>query len=453
MSADALRGRILELAREYSRAQWPARAFRPGVDPVPVSGKVFDEEEVVHLLDASLDFWLTTGRFAEQFQREFARWMGVRHCALVNSGSSANLVALSALTSPKLEERALRPGDEVITCAAGFPTTVNPIIQNRLVPVFLDAHIPTYNMDTTRLEEAISPRTRAIMIAHTLGNPYDLERVMEVARAHGLWVVEDTCDAVGAEYNGKKVGTFGDIATVSFYPAHHITMGEGGAVLTRNVRLKPLIESFRDWGRDCWCEPGVDNTCGKRFCWKLGDLPEGYDHKYTYSHIGYNLKLSDMQAAVGVAQLRKLPEFIARRRENYALLRAALEPLQDHLILPEATPGADPSWFGFPITLRPSAPVGRNELVQFLESRRIGTRLLFGGNLLRQPAYRGIEHRVVGDLRVADEITERTFWVGVYPGLTAPMLEYVAESIREGLARRPLPVAGPRTAARPRAKA
>lgn len=432
-NADAIRDQILGLAGEYWAAKWPERRFVPGETPIPVSGKVFDGEEIRFLLDASLDFWLTTGRFAEQFQREFARWMGVRHCFLVNSGSSANLVALSALTSPKLRDRALKPGDEVITCAAGFPTTVNPIIQNRLVPVFLDAHIPTYNMDATRLEEALSPRTRAIMVAHTLGNPFDLERIAEFARAHNLWLIEDTCDAVGAEYNGKKVGTFGDVATVSFYPAHHITMGEGGAVLTRHARLKPIIESFRDWGRDCWCEPGMDNTCGKRFEWQLGELPDGYDHKYTYSHIGYNLKLTDMQAAVGLAQLRKLPEFIRRRQENFAFLRTLLEPLQEYLILPEATPAATPSWFGFPITMREGSPISRNQLVQHLEANKIGTRLLFGGNLLRQPAYLGIEHRRVGEMEIADQIMHHTFWVGVFPGLSQEMLAFIARSIRDAV--------------------
>lgn len=432
-TAEAIRNQILSLSGDFWAARWPERPFVPGETAVPVSGKVFDGEEIRFLLDASLDFWLTTGRFAEQFQREFARWMGVRHCFLVNSGSSANLVALSALTSPKLGDRALQPGDEVITCAAGFPTTVNPIIQNRLVPVFLDAHIPTYNMDASRLEEALSPRTRAIMIAHTLGNPFDLERIAAFAQAHNLWLIEDTCDAVGAEYNGRKVGTFGDIATVSFYPAHHITMGEGGAVLTRHARLKPLIESFRDWGRDCWCEPGLDNTCGKRFDWQLGELPCGYDHKYTYSHIGYNLKLTDMQAAVGLAQLKKLPEFIRRRRENFETLRALLEPLHEFLILPEATDAAEPSWFGFPITLRNTAPIDRNDLVRFLESRRIGTRLLFGGNLLRQPAYLGVEHRRVGEMYVADQIMHHTFWVGVFPGLTTEMLAFVARSIQDAI--------------------
>jgi CDP-6-deoxy-D-xylo-4-hexulose-3-dehydrase len=430
-SPEQIRAQILALTAEYAVAQWPQRTFIPGETPVPVSGRVFDGDEIRHLVDSSLDFWLTTGRFAEQFQREFARWMGVRHCFLVNSGSSANLVALTALTSPRLGDDALMPGDEVITCAAGFPTTVNPIIQNRLVPVFLDAQLPTYNMDASRLEEAISPRTKAIMIAHTLGNPFDLDRILDVARRHDLWVIEDCCDAVGAQYRGKNVGTFGDVATVSFYPAHHITMGEGGAVLTSHPRLKPLIESFRDWGRDCWCDPGKDNTCGKRFGWQLGDLPAGYDHKYTYSHIGYNLKLTDMQAAVGVAQLKKLPDFIARRRANFAFLHDQLESLSELLILPEATPDATASWFGFPITVRRTCPVTRNALVQGLESRRIGTRLLFAGNLLRQPAYKGIQHRVVGELEIADQIMNDTFWVGVYPALTDEMLLYVARSIAE----------------------
>lgn len=433
-SAAELRQEILRLTREYAVAQWPERAFAPGESPVPVSGKVFDADEVEHLVDASLDFWLTTGRFARQFEREFARWFGVRHALLVNSGSSANLVALSALTSPQLGDRRLRPGDEVVTAAEGFPTTVNPIVQNGLVPVFLDAHLPTYNIDTSKLEEAISPRTKAIMVAHTLGNPFDLGTVMEVAKRHNLWVIEDTCDAVGATYNGRKVGTFGDLATVSFYPAHHMTMGEGGAVLTSSPLLKKLVESFRDWGRDCWCEPGVDNTCGKRFGWQLGDLPAGYDHKYTYSHIGYNLKLTDMQAAVGVAQLGKLDGFIERRRENFEYLYARLRAFEDALILPEATPNAEPSWFGFPITLRESAPVDRNTLVQHLESRKIGTRLLFGGNLIRQPAYRDVNYRVVGGTENTDVVMNRTFWVGIYPGLTREHLDFIADSVGEALA-------------------
>jgi CDP-6-deoxy-D-xylo-4-hexulose-3-dehydrase len=433
MTAPQLRQELLTLAREYYAAQWPTTQFRPGIDPVPVSGRVFDESDLLHLLDASLDFWLTAGRFAITFEREFARFMGTRHALLVNSGSSANLLAVATLTAPELGSRSLKPGDEVITVAAGFPTTVNPIIQHRLVPVFLDVDIPTYNIDIAHLEDAVSPRTKAIMLAHTLGNPFDLDAVQSVARRHGLWLIEDTCDAVGAEYRGRKVGAFGDLATVSFYPAHHITMGEGGAVLLRSPKLKKIAESFRDWGRDCWCEPGKDNTCGKRFGWQLGDLPPGYDHKYTYSRIGYNLKVTDMQAAIGVSQLKKLPHFIKRRRENFAYLHAGLAGLEEFLILPKATPNSNPSWFGFPITLRAEAPLTRESLVQHLESRKIGTRLLFGGNLLRQPAYRDVRHRVVGDLTNADTITERTFWVGVYPGLERPHLDHVLATVEEAL--------------------
>jgi CDP-4-dehydro-6-deoxyglucose reductase, E1 len=427
---EQLRDQILELVREYHGVAFPTRTFIPDESVVPVSGKVFDHTEMQHLVDSSLDFWLTTGRFAKQFEREFAKWFGVRSCLLVNSGSSANLVALSALTSPQLGDRRLLPGDEVITAAEGFPTTVNPIVQNNLVPVFLDAHIPTYNIDTTHLEAAISSKTKAIMLAHTLGNPFNVAAVMETAKRHNLWVIEDTCDALGATYNGQKAGTFGDLATISFYPAHHITMGEGGAVLTNNPLLKKLVESFRDWGRDCWCEPGVDNTCGKRFDWQLGELPHGYDHKYTYSHIGYNLKLSDMQAAVGVAQLEKLDGFIARRKENFNYLLEQLRPLEQYLILPEATPNSDPSWFGFPITVREDAPVSRNTLVQHLEKHKIGTRLLFGGNLLRQPAYKDIEYRLVGSSEQTDRVMNQTFWIGVYPGLTREMLDFIALSIK-----------------------
>jgi CDP-4-dehydro-6-deoxyglucose reductase, E1 len=428
---EQLREQILELVREYHGVAFPTREFIADQSVVPVSGKVFDHTEMQHLVDSSLDFWLTTGRFAKQFEREFANWFGVRSCLLVNSGSSANLVALSALTSPQLGDRRLLPGDEVITAAEGFPTTVNPIVQNNLVPVFLDAHIPTYNIDTTHLEAAISSKTKAIMIAHTLGNPFNVAAVMETAKRHNLWVIEDSCDALGATYNGQKVGTFGDLATVSFYPAHHITMGEGGAVLTNNPLLKKLVESFRDWGRDCWCEPGVDNTCGKRFDWQLGELPHGYDHKYTYSHIGYNLKLSDMQAAVGVAQLEKLDGFIARRKENFNYLLEQLQPLEQYLILPKATPNSEPSWFGFPITVREDAPVSRNALVQHLEKHKIGTRLLFGGNLLRQPAYKDIVHRVVGSSEQTDRVMNHTFWIGVYPGLTREMLDFVVKVINE----------------------
>ncbi len=428
------RQEILKLVDGHFAEAWPERPFRPGVDPVPVSGKVFDADDVKHLVDASLDFWLTTGRYARQFEAEFAKVFGLRYALLVNSGSSANLVALTALTSPKLGDKRLKPGDEVVTVATGFPTTVNPILQNGCVPVFLDVDLPTYNVDATRLESALSDRTRAVMIAHTLGNPFDAGAVADFCAKHDLWLVEDCCDAVGAEFAGRKVGTFGDLATTSFYPAHHITMGEGGAVLTDSPVLKKVAESFRDWGRDCWCEPGCDDTCGKRFDWQLGDLPHGYDHKYTYSHVGYNLKVTDMQAAVGVSQMRKLPRFIEARRANFAYLRAGLEPFADALLLPEPTPNSTPSWFGFPITVRDSAPVGRDQLVRALDARKIGTRLLFGGNLLRQPAYRGANVRVVGDLANADRVMNQTFWIGVYPGLTRPMMDFVIATIRETLA-------------------
>ena len=429
-NADELRARILGLVAEYHDAAFPSRPFVPGETPVPVSGRVFGANDIRFLVDAALDFWLTTGRFAAEFERAFARVMEVRHALLVNSGSSANLVAVSTLTSPSLGDRRLRPGDEVITVASGFPTTVNPIVQNRLVPVFVDVDIPTYNIDVSQLDAALSDRTRAIVIAHTLGNPFDLAAVTAFARKHDLFLVEDCCDAVGARYDGRSVGTSGDLATVSFYPAHHITMGEGGAVLTQRPALKRVIESFRDWGRDCWCDPGKENTCGKRFEWQLGDLPYGYDHKYIYSHIGYNLKLTDMQAAVGVAQLARLDEFIAARRRNFAWLREALDDLQDVLVLPEPTPNSEPSWFGFPILVREGAPFTRNALVQHLERRKIATRLLFGGNLVRQPAYKSVEYRVVGTLANADRIMQSCFWVGVYPGLTEEMLAWIAQSVR-----------------------
>ncbi len=429
--ADQLRAQILNLVTEYSAEAFPAREFIPGVTAVPVSGKVFDADEVRLLVDSSLDFWLTTGRFANQFQKQLAEFVGLRHAILVNSGSSANLVALSALTSSPLGERALQPGDEVITVAAGFPTTVNPILQNRLIPVFVDVTPPTYNVDVNQLEAALSPRTRAVILAHTLGNPFELATVTAFCKQHNLWLIEDSCDALGAAYDGKLVGTFGDLATLSFYPAHHITMGEGGAVLTNKPKLKTIAESFRDWGRDCWCDPGKDNTCGKRFDWQLGDLPYGYDHKYTYSHIGYNLKATDMQAAVGVAQLQKLPRFIEARRVNFDYLHAHLRGLQEFFLLPEATPNAQPSWFGFPVAVRPEAPFTRNQMVQFLESRKIGTRLLFGGNLVRQPAYRNAPHRAIGALPNADFVMNHVFWVGVFPGLTRPMLDFVIETFHD----------------------
>jgi CDP-4-dehydro-6-deoxyglucose reductase, E1 len=425
--ADELRTQILELVEEYHDAQFGDGEFRPGESPVHVAGRVFDADELLRLVDASLDFWLTTGRYARIFERELARYLGVRHALLCNSGSSANLLALSALTSPKLGERRLAPGDEVLTVAAGFPTTVNPIVLNRLVPVFVDVALPTYNVDVEQLREAVGPRTKAIMIAHTLGNPFDLDAVVELARANDLWLVEDNCDALGSLYKGQMTGTFGDLATLSCYPAHHITMGEGGVVFTRRPDLKVLVESFRDWGRDCWCEPGEDNTCGKRFDWQLGSLPHGFDHKYIFSHIGYNLKVTDMQAAVGLAQLAKLPSFIETRKRNWRLLREGLERYADDLILPEPTPDTDPSWFGFLITVRPEAGFSRAELVGHLEQNRIVTRLLFGGNLTRQPAYADIDRRVVGDLANSDLIMARTFWIGVYPGLDERRIEYVLD--------------------------
>jgi CDP-4-dehydro-6-deoxyglucose reductase, E1 len=433
--ADELRSQILELVSEYHDVAFAPREFIPGESSVPVSGKVFDATEIQYLVDSSLDFWLTTGRFAAQFEREFAQMWGLKHALLVNSGSSADLLALTCLTSPALGERRLLPGDEVITVAAGFPTTVNPIIQNQLVPVFVDATLPTYGIDVTQLEPALSNRTKAIMLAHTLGNPFDLKTVSEFAKKHDLWLIEDCCDAVGATYDGKPVGTFGDLATVSFYPAHHITMGEGGCVMTDKPLLKKLVESFRDWGRDCWCEPGKDNSCKKRFDWQLGDLPYGYDHKYTYSHVGYNLKMTDMQAAVGIAQLAKLPGFIAARRRNFDLLKAGLQEFAEFLMLPEAEPNSEPSWFGFPITVKQGAPFTRNELVQFLDERKIGTRLLFGGNLLRQPAYKDIKHRVVGELTNSNLMTDGTFWIGVYPGINQQMLDYILDSFSKFLSR------------------
>ena len=427
--AQQLRRQILGLAAEYCDEAFVPRPFVAGESTVPVSGKVFDGVEMSSLVDSCLDFWLTTGRFAEQFERDFARWMGVRECILVNSGSSANLVAVSALTSPKLGDRRLQPGDEVITLAAGFPTTVNPILQNNLVPVFIDVAVPTYNADVRQLEAALSPRTRAIFFAHTLGNPFDLDSVTAFARRHDLWLLEDCCDAVGAVYQGRKTGTFGDLATTSFYPAHHITMGEGGSVLTEKPLLRTLVESFRDWGRDCWCAPGKDNTCGKRFEWQLGDLPCGYDHKYTYSHIGYNLKMTDMQAAVGVAQMNKLPGFILARRRNFQALHEGLRDLRDVLLLPEPTPGAEPSWFGFPIAVRADAPFTRNQVIRHLEDRKIATRLLFGGNLVRQPAYQNAPHRVAAPLTNTDFVMNQVFWVGVFPGITPAMLEYMLETM------------------------
>lgn len=427
-----LRSSILAAVREYAEADLAPREFLPGTTPVPVSGKVLDANDIAALVDSSLDGWLTAGRFTEQFQRALARYVGTRSAVFVNSGSSANLVALSALTSPKLGKRALKPGDEVLTVAMGFPTTVNPILQNGLKPVMVDVELGTYDAIGDRLREAVGPRTRAVMMAHTLGNPFDLALVQELCKEHGMWLVEDSCDALGSTYQGKRTGSFGDTATCSFYPAHHITTGEGGMVFVKSPLVKKQVESFRDWGRDCYCETGHDNTCLKRFQWQLGDLPLGYDHKYIYSHVGYNLKATDMQAALGVSQLAKLDGFVARRKENFAHLHARLAH-HDGLIMPVATPGSDPSWFGFPITLRPELPIDREELLRHLDARLIGTRLMFAGNILRQPAYRGIDVRIVGDLTNTDIVMRRTFWVGTYPGLTTAMLDYIADTLLEYL--------------------
>jgi CDP-6-deoxy-D-xylo-4-hexulose-3-dehydrase len=426
---NSIRAQIAELVNEYASLAFAPLDFLPGSTVIPPSGKLIGAEEVRNMVDASLDGWLTTGRFNDAFEQELAAVIGVRYAMTVNSGSSANLVAFSTLTSPQLGERAIRPGDEVIGVAAGFPTTVNPIIQCGAVPVFVDVELGSYNIDPDQIAAAITPKTRAIMLAHTLGNPFNLDLITDLCRKHKLWLVEDCCDALGSTYGGKHVGTFGDIATVSFYPAHHITMGEGGAVLTNNPELKRIAESFRDWGRDCYCPPGKDNTCGKRYCWKLGTLPEGYDHKYTYSHIGYNLKITDMQAACGLAQLKKLPQFVARRRQNFAFLMERLKSCEEFLILPKVSMDSNPSWFGFPITLRDNCPVSRAELLDYLAQNNIGTRLLFAGNLTRQPSMQGQCYRVSGSLANTDIVMNNTFWVGVQPALVYDMLEFVARKI------------------------
>jgi len=425
--SDQLRAQILELTRAYYAENWPGETFEPGKTFVPYAGRIFDEEELVNLVDSSLDFWLTTGRLAKQFEQEFARYLGRRYALLCNSGSSANLLAVSALTSERLKERQLLPGDEVITVAAGFPTTVNPIIQNNLTPVFVDVELTTMNIDVNYLEEALSPRTRALIVAHTLGNPFDLGAVCAFAKKHSLFLIEDNCDALGSLYEGQLTGTFGDLATSSFYPAHHITMGEGGCVVTSDAALKIIVESFRDWGRDCYCDPGKDNTCGKRFGWQLGSLPAGYDHKYIYSHVGYNLKLTDMQAAVGVAQLKKIGAFAAARRANWSLLKESLTKYEDDLILPCATASSDPSWFGFVITVRDNAKFKRADLVQHLESKKIATRHIFGGNLVRQPAYQNISMRQVGSLENSDRVMNNSFVIGVYPGIDQQKIEYMVD--------------------------
>ena len=402
----------------------------PGESYIPVSGKVIDEEDVLWGIESMMDAWLTAGRFSVKLERELARYFGSRFSLLVNSGSSANLVAFYALTSPKLKDRAIKPGDEIITVAAGFPTTINPMIQFGCIPVFLDVEIPTYNIKAEDIEKAITPKTKAIMLAHALGNPFNLREVMAIAKKYNLWVIEDDCDSLGATYEGKKTGTFGDLATLSFYPAHHITMGEGGAVLINNASLKKVAESFRDWGRDCWCAPGKDNTCGERYCQQLGELPDGYDHKYTYSHMGFNLKVTDMQAAVGLSQLTKADHFVARRKENHAMLLGMFKEFEEHFILPVATENSDPSWFGFMLTIRETSPINRNKFVEYLENNKIGTRLFFAGNMLRQPAYSTINYRKIGDLENTDLVMNNSFWLGVWPGLEKKHYDYIIDVVR-----------------------
>jgi CDP-6-deoxy-D-xylo-4-hexulose-3-dehydrase len=432
-STDGLRAQIAELVEQYAAAAQKPAAFLPGLSPVPPSGKVLDAAELKLMVEASLDGWLTTGRFNDAFEQRLAAFIGIEHLITVNSGSSANLVAFSTLTSPRLGDRAIKPGDEVIAVAAGFPTTVNPILQFGAVPVFVDVDLATLNIDASQLEAAVTGKTKAVMLAHALGNPFNLDAVTDLCKRHGLWLVEDCCDALGSTYRGRMVGTFGDIATLSFYPAHHITMGEGGAVFTKHQELIDIAESFRDWGRDCWCAPGKDNTCGKRFDWQLGDLPHGYDHKYTYSHLGYNLKITDMQAACGLAQMDKVEGFIAARKRNFAFLHERLQSCAEFLHLPQATEHSDPSWFGFPVTLKPDAPVRRLDLLTYLDQQKVGTRLLFAGNLTRQPSMRDAKYRVSGSLERTDVVMNNTFWIGVYPGLTEPMLEYAVGCIERYL--------------------
>lgn len=430
---EKIRQQIAMLVDQYAALEFSPKTFVPEQTIIPPSGKVIGAEELKNMVDASLDGWLTAGRFNDLFEKRLAEFIGVKHAITVNSGSSANLVAFSTLTSPRLGERAIKRGDEVIGVAAGFPTTVNPIIQFGAVPVFVDVDPLTHNIDASKIEAAISSKTKAIMLAHSLGNPFNLDIVTTLCKKHNLWLVEDCCDALGTTYKGKMVGTFGDIATLSFYPAHHITMGEGGAVFTNSHELKQIAESFRDWGRDCYCPPGKDNTCGKRFCWKLGNLPEGYDHKYTYSHLGYNLKITDMQAACALAQLEKAPVFIQKRKDNFKFLKERLKSCEEFLNLPEATEGSDPSWFGFPITVKKSSPVSRLDLTTYLDQNKIGTRLLFAGNLTRQPYMVNAEYRVSGNLTHTDNVMNNTFWIGVQPALNEEMLDFVGKKIESFL--------------------
>jgi CDP-6-deoxy-D-xylo-4-hexulose-3-dehydrase len=425
-----IKAEIMALVDEYCAVHHAPKPFVAGQSPAPVSGRVFDASDVKTLVDSSLEFWLTTGRYNAQFEARLAKRIGVRSALTVNSGSSANLLAFAALTSPLMRDRRIEPGAEVITAATGFPTTVNPSLTYGMTPVFVDVDIPTYNIMADRVEEAITPKTRAIMVAHTLGNPFEVAKLKEIADKHDLFLVEDCCDALGATHHGKNVGTFGDVGTLSFYPAHHITMGEGGAVFTTDPAIRRAVETFRDWGRDCYCEPGKDNTCNRRFDWQLGDLPYGYDHKYIYSHVGYNLKITDMQAAVGVAQLDHLDDFIAARRRNFDSLKAAMRELEEFFVLPEATPNSEASWFGFVLTVREDAPFTRDEIVRHLNNAKIGTRLLFGGNLIRQPYMKGQQFRVSGSVDNSDRIMRQTFWIGVYPGLREAEIAYMIDTIR-----------------------
>ena len=422
---------IFDKVKDYYLSAHKKDDFIPNKSNIPYAGRVYDENELINLVDSALDFWLTAGRFADEFETEFAKFLGVKHCLLTNSGSSANLLAISALTSPELGDKRLKPGDEVITVAAAFPTTVNPIIQNNLIPIFIDVNLGTYNIQVENIKGAISDKTKAIFLAHTMGNPFNLDAIMEIVKKHDLWLIEDNCDALGSKYNGKYTGTFGHIATFSFYPPHHMTMGEGGALVTNDTKLKRLIESFRDWGRDCWCEPGCDNSCGKRFGLQLGELPYGYDHKYIYSHIGYNLKVTDMQAAVGVAQLKKLPSFIDARKRNFKRLYDGLIKYKRYFILPEIEKEADPSWFGFLLTVREDAGFTKNDIVESLENNKIATRMLFAGNIIRHPGYKNVNYRVYGDLFNTDCIMKDTFWIGVYPGLTSEIIDYILRKFED----------------------